>query len=73
MVATARKRWQELTRTERRHRVNEILGSLESRQRREPVPMTTGEWWESVGYLQLATLFAYSVLETQGRWKPVIR
>jgi hypothetical protein len=62
MVSKSRKQWQAMTPAERRERIGEILAILESRRQSEPVPKTTGEWWESAGYLQTATLFAYSML-----------
>jgi len=64
------KPWRQLTHWERRKRLDDALENWERRRQHEPEPETSGEYWDSAGYLQAASLLAYSVLETDGQMKP---
>jgi hypothetical protein len=71
MVAESRKSWKNMTHGERWERFSEILMDVENRRINEPVPKTCGEWWQSAGYARIAAIFAYSILETDGKLRPV--
>ena len=74
MVERRGKPWSLLSRAERRDRLEEIFMALEIRERCEPAPRTTGEFWKSAGYLKRATVLAAVVLGAEfPTWVPKFR
>jgi hypothetical protein len=70
MVMGPLKPWGSMSRVERREALEGILAKLERRRQSEPPCRTTGEWWDSAGYMQAAAFFIYSVLEAGGKLRP---